>query len=166
MQTNTAVAAQTGEFLTFFLAGEEYGIDILNVQEIKRWGSVTRIPKVEDYVLGVINLRGTVVPVMDMRARFGMERIATSASTVVIVVRVMQADVERRVGLVVDAVSEVYQLNDQSVQPPPDLVTGARASFVRGLATVDSKMIILLDTQRLISFDVGAVQSEAAVATH
>lgn len=151
------------QFLTFLIAGEEYGIDILNVQEIKGWGPVTRIPNTEDYVLGVINLRGTVVPVVDMRKRFGMNGADFGPTTVVIVVKLSQHGVDRRVGLVVDAVSEVYQFADDAIQPTPDLVSGTRADFVTGLATVDKKMVILLTVDKLVSFDTaGAVALEAA----
>ena len=153
------------QFLTFLIAGEEYGIDILNVQEIKGWGPVTRIPNTEDYVLGVINLRGTVVPVVDMRKRFGMDGAAFGPTTVVIVVKLSQHGVDRRVGLVVDAVSEVYQFADDAIQPTPDLVSGTRADFVTGLATVDKKMVILLTVDKLVSFETaGSVAVEAAEA--
>ena len=158
--TNAAVAADPDQFLTFFIAGEEYGIDILNVQEIKGWSGVTRIPNSEDYVLGVINLRGTVVPIVDMRRRFNLEATRFGPTTVVVVVKVSGQGGDRRVGLVVDAVSEVYQLGEQAIQAAPELATGPRADFVRGLATVENKMIILLDVDRLVTFDVAAVAAQ------
>ena len=156
--THSGSAAQ---FLTFLIAGEEYGIDILNVQEIKGWGPVTRIPNTEDYVLGVINLRGTVVPIVDMRRRFAMDRATFGPTTVVIVVKVAQHGIERRVGLVVDAVSEVYQFGHDAIQPTPELVSGSRADFVTGLATVDSKMVILLAVDKLVSFDLADAAANA-----
>src|SRR6202167_5780761 len=105
-------ATETSEqYLTFMLAGEEYGVDILRVQEIKGWDKVTRIPHSPDYVLGVINLRGAVVPIVDLRRRFGLETIAFGPTTVVIVVRVGDERVVRTVGMVVDAVSEVYNVD-------------------------------------------------------
>lgn len=168
MQTDTTPHGATGaadQFLSFFIAGEEYGIDILDVQEIKGWNGVTRIPNSEDYVLGVINLRGTVVPIVDLRRRFGLEAARFGPTTVVIVVKVSRGGVERRVGLVVDAVSEVYQLGGDAIQPPPELATGVRADFVRGLATVEGKMVILLQVDRLVTFDVAAT-AEAAPALH
>jgi purine-binding chemotaxis protein CheW len=161
-------SAQTGnaaQFLTFFIAGEEYGIDILDVQEIKGWSGVTRIPNTEDYVLGVINLRGTVVPIVDMRKRFGMQGVQFGPTTVVIVIKVRQNNVDRRVGLVVDAVSEVYQLGEQSVQPPPEMGSGARTDFVKGLATVEGKMVILLQVDKLVTFDL-AVAAGPVDAVH
>jgi purine-binding chemotaxis protein CheW len=118
------------QFLTFLIAGEEYG---------------------------------TVVPVVDMRKRFGMNGADFGPTTVVIVVKLSQHGVDRRVGLVVDAVSEVYQFADDAIQPTPDLVSGTRADFVTGLATVDKKMVILLTVDKLVSFDTaGAVALEAA----
>lgn len=160
--TASTRSGNPAQFLTFLIAGEEYGIDILNVQEIKGWGPVTRIPNTDDYVLGVINLRGTVVPIVDMRRRFGMNHASFGPTTVVIVVKLSQHGVDRRVGLVVDAVSEVYQFADDAIQPTPDLVSGTRADFVTGLATVDKKMVILLTVDKLVSFEVGESATEAA----
>jgi purine-binding chemotaxis protein CheW len=144
-------AAETSEqYLTFMLAGEEYGVDILRVQEIKGWDKVTRIPHTPDYVLGVINLRGAVVPILDLRRRFGLETIDFGPTTVVIVVRVMSGLTERTVGVVVDAVSEVYNVDAADSKPPPDVCGGVDTVFVKALATVEEKMLILLDIDRLI----------------
>ncbi len=144
-------AAETSEqYLTFMLAGEEYGVDILRVQEIKGWDKVTRIPHTPDYVLGVINLRGAVVPILDLRRRFGLETIDFGPTTVVIVVRVMNGLTERTVGVVVDAVSEVYNVDAADSKPPPDVCGSVDTVFVKALATVEEKMLILLDIDRLI----------------
>jgi purine-binding chemotaxis protein CheW len=144
-------AAETSEqYLTFMLAGEEYGVDILRVQEIKGWDKVTRIPHTPDYVLGVINLRGAVVPILDLRRRFGLETIDFGPTTVVIVVRVMSGLTERTVGVVVDAVSEVYNVDAADSKPPPDVCGSVDTVFVKALATVEEKMLILLDIDRLI----------------
>src|SRR5271169_73812 len=118
---NTANGEQ---YLTFLLAGEEYGVDILRVQEIKGWDKVTRIPHTPDYVLGVINLRGAVVPIVDLRRRFGLETIEFGPTTVIIVMRVAGARHERTVGVVVDAVSEVYNVDPADMKPPPDVCGG------------------------------------------
>src|SRR5580692_6196854 len=145
-------AAETSEqYLTFMLAGEEYGVDILRVQEIKGWDKVTRIPHTPDYVLGVINLRGAVVPILDLRRRFGLETIVFGPTTVVIVVRVMSGLTERTVGMVVDAVSEVYNVDAADTKPPPDVCGSVDTVFVKALATVEEKMLILLDIDRLIA---------------
>lgn len=138
------------QYLTFLLAGEEYGVDILRVQEIKGWDKVTRIPHTPDYVLGVINLRGAIVPILDLRRRFGLEAIDFGPTTVVIVVRVMSGATERTVGVVVDAVSEVYNVDAAATKPPPDVCGSVDTVFVKALATIEEKMLILLDIDRLI----------------
>ena len=111
------------QFLTFMLAGEEYGVDILRVQEIKGLAGVTQIPNTPDYVLGVINLRGTVIPVVDLRLRFGMAALEYSKLTVVIVMLVRTEDSERTIGFVVDTVSDVYNILPDAVRESPDFGT-------------------------------------------
>jgi purine-binding chemotaxis protein CheW len=139
------------QYLTFLLAGEEYGVDILKVQEIRGWEQPTMLPNTVDYVLGVINLRGTVVPIIDLRRRFSMEKSQFGQTTVVVVVKVASADKERTIGIVVDAVSEVYNVSDEQIRPAPDLGGAISTEFVKGLATMDEKMIILLDIDKLIT---------------
>src|SRR5271156_1177492 len=159
-------AAETSEqYLTFMLAGEEYGVDILRVQEIKGWDKVTRIPHTPDYVLGVINLRGAVVPILDLRRRFGLETIEFGPTTVVIVLRVGSGHEERTVGVGVDAVSEVYNVNTAEAMPPPDVCGSVDTVFVKALATVGEKMLILLDIDRLIGNSIaGDLVTGAAAA--
>ena len=152
------------QYLTFMLAGEEYGVDILRVQEIKGWDKVTRIPHTPEYILGVINLRGAVVPILDLRRRFGLETIEFGATTVVIVVRVVSAGGERTVGVVVDAVSEVYNVDPADTKPPPDVCGTVDTVFVKALATMDEKMLILLDIDRLIGSSVDHIATGAAAA--
>jgi len=139
------------QYLTFMLAGEEYGVEILGVQEIKGWDRSTEIPNTPDYVLGVINLRGAVIPVIDLRRRFGMEPREFTKLTVVIVVRVDKDDGEKTIGLVVDAVSDVYNIDADDVRPPPDFGTSVDTRFMKGLASVDEKMIILLEVRHIVS---------------
>lgn len=141
-----------GQYLTFMLAGEEYGLEILRVQEIKGWDKTTAIPNTPDYVLGVLNLRGAVVPIVDLRKRFELPEVEYGTTTVVIVVRMQHEDQERTVGLVVDAVAEVYRLDTNSIQPTPEMGLTAHTEFVAGLATVDEKMVILLAVDQLIDF--------------
>ena len=158
-------AAETSEqYLTFMLAGEEYGVDILRVQEIKGWDKVTRIPHTAGYVLGVINLRGAIVPILDLRRRFGLETIDFGATTVVIVVRVGDERVGRTVGMVVDAVSEVYNVDTADTKPPPDVCGSVETIFVKALATVEDKMLILLDIDRLIGNSIGDEIAQAVAA--
>ncbi len=153
------------QYLTFMVAGEEYGVDILRVQEIKGWDRVTRLPQSPQFVLGVINLRGAVVPIIDLRRRFGLETVAFGPTTVVIVVKVRGARGERTAGIVVDAVSEVYAVAAGDVRPPPEVCGGLDAAFVTGLTTVGEgerqQMIILLDIQALINASIENAQSAA-----
>ena len=153
---------ETRQYLTFRLAAEEYGVDILRVQEIKGWDKVTRIPHTPDFVLGVINLRGSVVPILDLRRRFGLPPTEFGPTTVVIVVRVSHAQGERTVGMVVDAVSEVYNIAAQDTKPPPGVCGSVDVIFVKGLATLQNKMLILLDIDRLIGNSIDNAQAAAA----
>ena len=146
-----ALKKNVRQYLTFILAGEEYGIEILKVREIRGWEPPTMLPNTAAYVLGVINLRGTVVPIVDLRQRFGMECKEFDKTTVVVVVRVKTEDKERIIGLVVDAVSDVYDVNEDTIRPAPDLGVAIDTEYVRGLATLDDKMIIVLDIDHLIS---------------
>lgn len=140
-----------GQFLTFILAKEEYGVEILRVQEIRGWTKVTPIPNSPCYLRGVINLRGNIVPIIDLRERFGIEPMEYGPTTVVIVIRVKNGDKEKIMGIVVDAVSEVYTFGDSDCQPPPDLGSVIHEQFVKGLASVDEKMVILLDIDLLLN---------------
>jgi purine-binding chemotaxis protein CheW len=141
---------QGSQYLTFLLGDEEYGVDILRVQEIKGWDKVTAIPNTQEYVLGVINLRGAVVPIFDLRLRFRMPRIEYTKTTVVMVLKVHGDKGERTMGFVVDAVSDVYSVAEDQLCPPPDLGGAADSRFVKALATVDTKMVILLDIDQLV----------------
>ncbi len=139
------------QFLTFVLGGEEYGVTILQVQGIQGWDRVTPIPNTPEFILGVINLRGAIVPIVDLRRRFGMPAAEFGPTTVVIVVRVARERSERTLGLVVDAVSEVCNVNADDCKPAPDFGSGIKTDFVKGLATVENRMVILLDIDRLVS---------------
>jgi purine-binding chemotaxis protein CheW len=141
---------ETHQYLSFFLGGEEYATDILTVQEIKGWDTVTRVPYSPDYILGVINLRGSIVPVVDLRVRFSLEKAEFDAATVVIVVHVAGTRGERIVGIVVDAVSDVYTVPSENIQPPPDVMGSVDHMFVVGLANLDNKLLIILDIERLV----------------
>jgi len=150
--TSTDQSSGAEQFLTFVLGGEEYGVTILQVQGIQGWDRVTPIPNTPEYILGVINLRGAIVPIVDLRRRFGMPAAEFGPTTVVIVVKVQPNERgERTLGLVVDAVSEVCNVNAEEKQPAPDFGAGIKTDFVKGLATVDKRMVILLDIDRLVS---------------
>ncbi len=143
---------ETREFLTFMLAGEEYGVDILRVQEIKGWDSVTNIPNTPDYIRGVINLRGTIVPIIDMRLRFNLEQLEYGPTTVVIVLKVEKdSETVRTMGVVVDAVSDVHDVPTSQIKASPDFGTTVDMEFVKGLATVGEKMVIVLDIDHMLN---------------
>lgn len=146
-----AATSQRDEILSFHLAEEEYAVDILRVQEIRGWGNITPIPRMPDYVKGVINLRGAVVPVIDLRLRFGLQPIEYGPTTVIIIVAVFAEQKKRDMGIVVDAVSDVYALESDEIKPPPDFGNNVEGSFLRGLITKDERMIIVLDIDRVLN---------------
>ena len=146
MYDNTQGAAPTVQQLTFNLAGEEYGVDILSVREIRGWSRVTRIPQTPDHLLGVLNLRGAIVPIVDLRLRFGLERESYGDSTVVIIVAVA----ERLFGIVVDAVSDVVDIDPAAIKPVPDMGAVVDTRYLKGLATHVERMVMLLDVDKLM----------------
>jgi purine-binding chemotaxis protein CheW len=142
------------QYLTFSLAEEEYGVDILRVQEIRGWESVTRIPNSPVYVKGVLNLRGAIVPIFDLRRRFDMPAQDYSKDTVVIVLRVTSRNSEmRNMGVVVDAVSDVLNARASEIRGTPDFGAGVATEYISGLASAGDKMIMLLDVDRLLNED-------------
>ncbi len=149
--TSLDVGMDANQYLTFILDDAEYGVDILRVQEIKGWDSVTPIPNAPLYVRGVINLRGAIVPIVDLRQRFGLPRIEYGVTTVVVVLRVLHASGSRIMGIIVDAVSDVYNVTDDGMRPPPEFGSAISTAFVKGLATVGEKMVIMLDIDRLLN---------------
>ncbi len=144
---------QTDQYLTFIMADEEYGVDILRVQEIRGWESVTPIPNSPSHIKGVINLRGTIVPIVDLRKRFGLAEVNYGPLTVVIVLKVDTNKGDRIMGIVVDAVSDVYSLSHEDMKSAPDLGDQINTSYIKGLVNVNSKMVILLDIKELLGSD-------------
>lgn len=146
-------AVNKNQYLTFILADEEYGVDILQVQEIKGWESVTPIPNAPAHVKGVVNIRGTIVPVIDLRLRFGLEQLEYGPTTVMIVLKVNSGDNNRVMGIVVDAVSDVYDIGSEEVRSAPDFGDDVSVEYLKGLATVNEKMVILLNIDSLLNAD-------------
>jgi purine-binding chemotaxis protein CheW len=146
MYENNPSAVPPLQQLTFNLAGEEYGVDILSVREIRGWSRVTRIPQTPDYLLGVLNLRGAIVPIMDLRLRFGLQRESYDDNTVMIIVAVA----ERLFGIVVDAVSDVVDIDQAAIRPVPDMGAVVDTRYLKGLATHDERMLMLLDVEKLM----------------
>ncbi|CAA9314475.1 MAG: Positive regulator of CheA protein activity (CheW) [uncultured Lysobacter sp.] len=157
---NTQDASEmAGEFLTFTLGSEEYGVEILKVQEIRGYDSVTRLPGAPDFIKGAINLRGTIVPVVDMRLKFELPQVTYDDTTVMIVLNVA----DRIVGVVVDSVSDVIALNASQVRPTPDLGGAIDRKFLTGIGVVEDRMLVLLDIERLMtSAEMGLVDEAIA----
>jgi len=148
-----AVASQSGsEFLTFRLGAEEYGIDILKVQEIRSYEAPTRIANAPSFVKGVVNLRGVIVPIVDLRLKLSCETADYNDFTVVIVLNVRG----RVVGAVVDSVSDVLELNQDSIRPAPEMASAVDTTFITGISNVNERMLILMDIEALMaSADMG-----------
>ncbi len=138
------------QFLRFDLADQEYGVEILRVQEIRSAERATRLPNAPEHVLGVINLRGHVVPVVDLRRRFGLPAVNVQASRVIVVVRVPLAGRDVTAGLLVDSVSEVCSLETATLRPAPPLGNASEAQFIDGLAVSTRGLVIMLDVCRLV----------------
>jgi len=163
---NADIANMTNKYLTFVLATEEYAVDILRVQEIKGWNKITTIPNTPHYICGVINLRGTIVPIIDLRMRFNLDRLEYGPMTVVVVVKVLSSkSKERTMGVVVDAVSDVYDVSDNDIKPPPDFGSSISTEFIKGLTTVDNKMVIVLDIDRLLNSNELAIVENVSEST-
>ena len=135
------------QFLTFNLGEELYGVDILRVQEIKGYTAVTKIPNTPSYIKGVLNLRGTIVPIVELRTKFGMPTIEYTMFTVIVVVVVK----DKVMGLVVDAVSDVLDIDKKDVQAPPNFGARINVSFMNGIGKSGDKLVTLLDIDRMLS---------------
>ena len=162
MESIGALVRASNEFLSFRLGGEEYGIDILKVQEIRGYDAVTRIANTPEFIKGVINLRGTIVPIIDLRIKFALGDPSYDEFTVVIILNVAG----RVVGVVVDSVSDVLTLTDAQIRPAPDFSAALDTQYVTGLGAIDERMLILVDIERLIgSRDMGLIDAQPLVAT-
>ena len=150
-----ADASAGNEYLAFKLGQEEYGIDILKVQEIRGYESVTRIANAPEFIKGVINLRGIIVPIVDMRIKFNLGEPRYDQFTVVIILSIAG----RVVGMVVDSVSDVTTLQPEQIRPAPEMGTALNTDYLVGLGTLEERMLILLDIERLMSSpEMGLIQ--------
>ncbi|MCV6588343.1 MAG: chemotaxis protein CheW [Marinobacterium sp.] len=145
----TEVAEPCQQYLSFMLNGEEYALDILCVQELRGWCRATAVPGSPAFMCGVINLRGEIIPVIDLRCRFGLPVVEPSHETVVIVLRVAPAG--RILGVVVDAMAETCELVSNEIVTPPAQIEGIPAEYVQGLATLDERMLVVLDAPALLA---------------
>ena len=144
---NLAANMITNEFLTFRLGNEEYGIEILKVQEIRNYDAITQIANAPEFIKGVVNLRGIIVPIVDMRIKFRLGNENYDQFTVVIIINVAG----RVVGMVVDSVSDVINLAEEQMRPTPGLGSVIDTEYIMGLGTVDKRMLILIDIEKLLS---------------
>ena len=156
--------SDTIQVVSFKLGSEEYGVDIAQVQEINRMVSITHVPRAPQFMEGVINLRGQLIPIIDLRARFGMPRAEHTKNTRIVVTEIGS----KRVGMVVDSVSEVLRLPVDQVEPAPEMITGVDTEYIRGVGKIEDRLIILLDLGRIISGaekrELEASDAEAVVA--
>jgi len=170
--TTQAVAVQKEEdqFLTFVLGSEMFAIDILGIKEIIEYGNLTTVPMMPDFIRGVINLRGAVVPVVDLSARFGRPTSDVTRRTCIVIVEVDGAGDRQDIGVVVDAVSEVLEIPESEIEPPPSFGAKIRADFISGMGKVKEKFVIILNANKVLSVDEMAMlsgvkgEAEAAVA--
>ena len=154
----TAATVTEGEYLTFVLGNEEYGIEILKVQEIRGYDTVTKIANTPEFIKGVINLRGSIVPIIDLRILFHLGEVEYNQFTVVIILNVKN----RIMGIVVDGVSDVISLQASQISPVPDLVTSISTKYLVGLGTVNDHMLILVDIEQLMTSQELAIIDHAA----
>jgi purine-binding chemotaxis protein CheW len=146
-------AGVVNQYLIFSLGGEQFAVGTLRVREIIEYGNITAVPMMPEFIRGVINLRGTVVPVIDLNARFGRTRTAASRRTCVVILEVTSEDGNHVMGIIVDAVSAVRHIDSSNVEPSPSFGTRIRADFIDGMAKVNGGFVILLDLGKVLSMD-------------
>ncbi|MCL4162305.1 UNVERIFIED_CONTAM: hypothetical protein GTU68_047616 [Idotea baltica] len=151
MAEEPLLSVPTKQYLAFCLGDEHYGIDILRVQEIKRWRSVALVPNTPDAVCGVINMRGAIIPVVDLRIRFEMVKKKPAPTTVIIVLSVEENQMSRTMAIVVDSVSDVDDINLNDIKPSPDFGDRVETAYISGLVTSKGKMMMLLDIDLLLA---------------
>ncbi len=141
------IAARRTDFISFAIGDDQYGVDIMAVREIKEWSNITHLPKQPDYVRGVLNLRGVVMPIVDLRCRFGQGLTEATPTHIIIIVQID----ERQVGLLADRVLDIVSIEQSKIQPVPRTAQGATSDFLSGLVTVEGAMIALIDLPNLLS---------------
>ncbi len=157
LNSQISFATDGSQYLTFTLGAEEYGVEILKVQEIKGYSAITPIPNTPTYVKGVMNLRGAIIPIVDLRAKLAMSEAAYNQFTVIIVVRVGA----KTVGVVVDAVSDVLNIPTKDIQPTPDFGAQVDARFISGLAKAGERLVVLLDIDKVLGGEAATLVSAA-----
>jgi purine-binding chemotaxis protein CheW len=148
-----AVREEDNQYLTFLLGGEMFAIGILNIKEIIEYGALTTVPMMPGFIRGVINLRGRVVPVVDMLSRFGRASSAVNKRTCIVIIEVAAEGDKHDIGIVVDAVSEVLEIAAKEIEPAPSFGAKIRADFIQGMGKVMGKFVIILDANKVLSID-------------
>lgn len=151
---------QEGKYLTFVLGHEEYGIPIQKVKEIIGMMEITNIPKSPGFIKGVINLRGKIIPIMDLRLKFGLEKKEYTERTCIIVVEVIIEKTKRQMGIVVDTVSEVVNVQKGEIEPPPEYGNHSSVEFLTGLGKVKGKVILLLEIEKILNTEEASILKE------
>lgn len=146
-------ASSSQQYLTFTLCGEMFAVAILNVKEIIEYGAVTEIPMMPPFIRGVINLRGAVVPVIDLASRFGNKASQVARRTCIVIVELIENDQKHDLGVMVDAVSEVLEIAAADIEPPPSFGAKIRTDFISGMGKVGGKFVIILDVARVLSVE-------------
>ena len=155
-----AAAGEEGQYLTFTLGGEMFAIGILNIKEILEYGQLTAVPMMPEFIRGVINLRGAVVPVLDLSCRFGGARSEVTKRSCIVIIEVATEDGRHDIGVIVDAVSEVLEIPDAEIEPAPAFGARIRADFIQGMGKVDGRFVIILNVDRVLSVDEMAVVAQ------
>ena len=153
------------QYLTFLLGGEMFAVGILNVKEIIEYGHLTEIPMMPAFIRGVINLRGSVVPVIDLSARFGGKTTEVSRRTCIVIVEVSDGEMRHDIGIMVDAVSEVLDIPGSEIEPPPSFGAKIRADFIFGMGKVGGKFVIILNIDKVLSVEEIAMLTGTAAAS-
>ncbi len=146
-----ATRAQAGKYLTFHLASEEYGLEILKVQEIIGMMPITRVPKMPSFIRGIINLRGRLIPVINMREKFVLSAQEDTEKTCIIVVQIAEKNSQITIGILVDRVSEVVDIPDGNIEPPPSFGSIVDTQFILGMGKIGEKVVILLDIDKILT---------------
>ena len=159
-----AVTEEDHQYLTFLLGGEMFAIAILNIKEIIEYGSLTEVPMMPSFIRGVINLRGSVVPVVDLSARFGRSKTKVSRRTCIVIIEVEGIEEKHDIGVMVDSVSEVLEIPRSEIEPPPAFGAKIRVDFMHGMGKVAGKFVIILEANKVLSVEELSMLGEAAVS--
>lgn len=153
---------ESRQYLTFRLARETFAVDVAKVREILDFVAITKVPQTPEFMRGVINLRGSVVPVVDMKLKFGMELTEKTVNTCIIVLEVIIENETTIVGALADSVQEVVELDPSQIEPPPRIGMKLSIDFIKGMGKMNDDFVIILDTDKIFSFDEGTVLAEMA----